>query len=126
MPTQPKTTRGTRGKKALKVAAEREVQERIEYKAEALVSKHSHGPAGEVSRPAPKRGFLRRKRLETYTGPGGRTLRLTKAAIVSALVFDYPDWTDRQIAAAAGLNKRSLYKLKFYSQARRLQQGWHL
>ena len=89
------------------------------------ISKHSHGPAFEITRPTPRKRS-RRKIYATYTGPDGEKVRLTKYALVMALALDHPEWSDLQIARAASVNRRSLYRMRHFSAIRRMQKGWYL
>ena len=45
---------------------------------------------------------------------------LTKEALACAALVDHPDWTDDQIAKAAGCNRKSLYRMRRFRQAKEL------
>jgi hypothetical protein len=116
---RPKPT-GPRGKNALQDQFNAHVAGFAEFQAEHLVSKHAHGPATETNLKPPKKK-QKRQHFETYLRPDGMPVQLTKGAFVCALIYDYPNLTDEQIARLAGVNKRTLYKFPFFVQARRAQ-----
>jgi hypothetical protein len=48
---------------------------------------------------------------------------LSKEAKALAALTDHPDWTDEQIAEAAGCKRQSLYRMKKFTAAKRLLKG---
>jgi len=51
---------------------------------------------------------------------GGGAAELSKVARALAALTDHPDWTDEQIAKAAGCNVKSLYRMKKFKDAKAL------
>jgi hypothetical protein len=45
---------------------------------------------------------------------------MSKKAKALAALAEHPDWTDEQIAAAAGCQRTSLYRMKAFQQAREI------
>jgi len=58
----------------------------------------------------------------TAAAPMPRPL-MSKAAKALAALAEHPDWTDEQIADAAGCKRTSLYRMKSFKQARRILRG---
>ena len=116
----PRKNSGPRRKNMLKArAAERALWGKTYYENSGSVSKHAHGPHTEIEIHPPR--TIKRQRFDTYLRPDGMPIKLTKGALVCALIYDYPQLSDAQIARLAGVNKRSLYKFPFFVEARRAQ-----
>jgi len=76
------------------------------------------GVAWKVMQSHPQRGKL----SPTSTKPPLKAILSKEAKALAALV-DHPDWTDTQIAEAAGCSRASLYRMKKFVAAKRALEG---